>query len=46
MKPKLNEKPNHETDDFPDDDFMDISWEDSLGKEVRLFWESIYDEFE
>lgn len=47
MKQKLIEKPDSETDEFPEDNgFISVSWEDSLGKEVQSFWESFDEEFE
>ncbi|HMA82672.1 MAG TPA: hypothetical protein VKP59_00420 [Candidatus Thermoplasmatota archaeon] len=45
MKQKLIEKPDSEPKKFLEDyDFIKISWEDSLGKEVKSFWESFEEE--
>ena len=45
MKQKLIEKPDSEPEEFPEDfDFITLSWEDSLGKEVQSFWESFEEE--
>jgi hypothetical protein len=47
MKPKLREKTNSDPNEFTDDcDYITVSWEESLGKEVQSFWESIDEEFE
>jgi hypothetical protein len=47
MKPKLIDKPDSEKNEYPEDnEFITISWEDSLGKEVQSFWESFDEEFE
>jgi len=47
MKPKDIEKHDSKNDEFlEDNEFLNVSWEDSLGKEVQLFWESISDDFE
>ncbi len=45
MKQKLIEKPDSEPKEFSEYyEFIDISWEDSLGKEVKSFWESFEEE--
>jgi hypothetical protein len=45
MKQKRLEKSNSLTEEFSEqDDLLTISWEDHLGKEVQLFWESIDEE--
>jgi len=49
MKQKLIEKPDSKSDSEPkefseDYDFIPISWEDTLGKEVKSFWESFEEE--
>ncbi|MBS3748584.1 MAG: hypothetical protein KGY65_02620 [Candidatus Thermoplasmatota archaeon] len=45
MKQKLIEKSDSEPKEFSEDyDFMTISWEDTLGKEVQSFWESFEEE--
>ena len=41
MKPKIPDKSDSENDEFQlDIDSIGISWEDSLGKEIKSFWES------
>ena len=45
MKQKLIEKSDSEPEEFPEDfDFITLSWEDTLGKEVQSFWESFEEE--
>jgi hypothetical protein len=47
MKPKINEKTNPKPSEFSEDcEYISVSWEASLGKEVQSFWESIDEEFE
>jgi hypothetical protein len=45
MKPKTLNKDHHEPPDLTEtSNILTISWEDSLGKEVKLFWESFDEE--
>ena len=47
MKSKINEKTNPKSGVVSEDcEIISVSWEDSLGKEVQSFWESIDEEFE
>ena len=45
MRQKQTEKTKSITEEFSEqNDLSVISWEDYLGKEVQLFWESIDEE--
>ncbi|MDG6219441.1 MAG: hypothetical protein QCI00_08375 [Candidatus Thermoplasmatota archaeon] len=45
MRQKQTEKTKSMTEEISEqNDISVISWEDHLGKEVQLFWESIDDE--
>ncbi|MBS3778436.1 MAG: hypothetical protein KGY50_03990 [Candidatus Thermoplasmatota archaeon] len=47
MKQKIIEKPDSEKNEFSEEnEFISISWEEYLGREVQLFWESFDEEFE